>query len=206
MTDTTLHSFGKELDSFFVLVLLNMAFGSLAMAFGMLYMINTVMGLPTPPGTSLFRVIGGAVAMVCFGLGLSWVVSSTRILKGIKGVRREYRCTGGQVPEETLTCWIVRILNHYRGNRQRIRWMTVICMIGGCAFLALGIANLVEGLTAGEMGLSIFAFIAAGINLVAGCASLIFTRYFRRYAAAWDGRLEQTALTEKALQHALEQG
>ena len=204
MTENTLKRFTGELNSFFVLVLLNLVFGAMAMASGMQYMVSSVLGTARLLNTGMSWVYEAAIAMVCFGLGLGWMVSSTRILKGITRVRREYRQQTGPVPPEKLTCWIVRLLGHYRGNRARIHWMVFICILGGCAFLILGIANLVQGIMAGA-GTGIFPILAAGINLTIGCASLASAMFFRRYSAVWDKRILNAAETEYALQQAMEQ-
>ena len=120
MTDHTLQQFGDELKSFFVLVLLNMAFGALALAFGMQIIIATF--LPSAPGEpsslviSTVRILIGITGMC---IGLFWMLTSMKILRGIKGIRKRTRtgARAGPVPAETLTGWIVAILAHYRENR-----------------------------------------------------------------------------------------
>jgi hypothetical protein len=209
MADETLLQFKNELNIFFVLVILNLVFGALAMAFGMQFMIASVLGLTGGQIPAVFRVLAGAISLTGFGLGLSWVLSSAKVLKGITAIRREYREYSDPVSAEILTGWIVRLVAHYRGNRETIRWMTLICAIGGCAFLALGILNIVQGIA----GLAVstdfrmrgLPFIAAGINLTIGFSSLLFCRYFRRYSAAWDLRMDETARSETILERTLEQ-
>ena len=209
MADETLSQFNNELNSFFVLVILNMVFGALAMAFGMQFMIASVLGLAGGQSPAIFSVLAGAISLAGFGLGLSWVLSSAKVLKGITGIRQEYRRCPGPVPAEILTHWIVRLMAHYRENRETIRRMMVICALGGCAFLAIGVLNLVQGMTwtTGSTATWIqgLPFIAAAINLVIGLSSLLFRRYFRRYSAAWDLRLDETSRSEMILERTLEQ-
>ena len=207
MTDETLSQFKNELNSFFVLFILNVVFGALALAFGMQFMIASVMGLAE--GEIPLRALAGAISLAVFGLGLSWVISSVKVLKGITAIRREYSEYPSPVPAEILTGWIVRLTAHYRKNRETIRRMTVICALGGCAFLAIGVLNLIQGITwtadtnaSWTQGLP---FIAAGINITIGLASLLFCVYFRRYSAAWDLRLDETARSETILERTLEQ-
>lgn len=206
MKDETLSQVRNELNSFFVLVILNMVFGALAMAFGMQFMIAAVMGFAG--GEIPLNVLAGAISLAGFGLGLSWVLSSAKVLKGITEIRREYREYTGSVPDEILTGWIVRLTAHYRKNRETIRRMTVICALGGCAFLAIGVLNLVQGITwtadPNASWIRALPFIAAGINLTLGLASLLFSGYFRRYSAAWDLRLDETARSETILERTLE--
>ena len=205
LTETTLNQFKKELDSFVIIVSMNMAVGALAMALAMTYIIVSIQGQTAWQIPALLRIPVAVLFMICFGFGLNWIVASGRILRGVKPVRREYRRRTGPVPDETLTCWIVRVLAHYRENRTTIHWMIPVSIIGGSAFLLLGFSNLAQGIWGADDPFRWFAFTAAAINLTIGCASIACVLYFRRYSAAWDERIETAARSEDALQCALEQ-
>jgi len=204
MTENTLAQFKKELDIFVIIVSMNMAAGALAMALAMTYIIVSIQGQPAWQIPAHLRILVAILFMIGFGFGLNWIAASGRILRGVKPVRREYRRRTGPVPDETLTCWIVRVLAHYRGNRSTIRWMVPISIIGGSAFLLLGISNLAQGIFGADDPFRWFAFTAAAINMTIGCASIACVLYFRRYSAAWDERIETAARSEQALQCALE--
>ena len=45
MNNDTVSQFKNELNTFFVLVLMNLVFGALAMAFGMQFMVTSVLGM-----------------------------------------------------------------------------------------------------------------------------------------------------------------
>ena len=87
--------------------------------------------------------------------------------------------------------------------------MTLICALGGCVFLALGILNLIQGITAqagnGNLWILVLPFIAAGINLTIGLVSLRFSAWFKKYTAVWDYRMEETSRSEDTLRLSLEQ-
>jgi hypothetical protein len=212
MTSTSLQQFGKELKKFFALVLLNLVFGALAMAVGMQVIVATF--LQYPAGETYSFLI--AVARILLGIagvaiGLFWILASAKILRGISEVRKEYRNRAvGPVPDETLTGWIIAVLAHYRENRTVIRWMTLIATAGGLVYLALGIANLVQGsqaLTgAAGQGPWVIAFTAAAINLTIGLVTIYFSRGFHRYSQVWDLRLEQADSGEESLKRVLESG
>lgn len=208
MNTDTLSQFKSEFNSFFMLVLLNMAFGALAMAFGMQYMIMAVLGLPLVQTSPSLRVLAGAISLAGFGLGFMWILSSTKILRGIKGIRREFRSHEGPVPDETLTGWIVRMLAHYRENKKIIPWMITISRLGGCCFVTLGIVNILQGVTAWNAGGNwmdmALPFMAAAINLTLGIATIAISIGFHRYAHAWDIRLAETARNETLLEQTLE--
>jgi hypothetical protein len=211
MTETSLQQFGKELTSFFALVLLNLVFGALAMAVGMQVIVATLLQYPageTPFIIAAARILLGTAG---FAIGFFWILSSAKILRGIGNVRREYRDHAeGPVMDETLTGWIVSVLAHYRGNRTVIRWMTLIAAAGGLIYLALGIANLVQGAQAllgvAGQGPGVIAFAAAAVNLTIGLVAIYFSRWFHRYSRVWDLRLEQADSGVESLKRVLGSG
>jgi hypothetical protein len=152
VSEDTRSRFMAELTSFFLLVILNMAFGALAMAFGMQYIVILVPGLPVWQTNPLIRVPAAMIAMVGFGLGLSWILTSARVLRGVKNIRRESRGSQEPVLPETLTRWIVCVTAHYRENRKILRHMIVICRLGGCIFVTLGMVNLLQEFATGSTG------------------------------------------------------
>ncbi|MDD1660345.1 MAG: hypothetical protein LUQ62_03975, partial [Methanomicrobiales archaeon] len=177
-------------------------------------------------GTSLGFVITqilawGAIAFI----GFRWILSSVKVLEGVAEIRGDYMALEEPVSGETLTGLIIRMLAQYRENRKAIRLMTLVCTLGGAIFLALGVLNLIAGISAavagtgplyiflvraglaGGMGGSLFfPFLAAGINLAIGVVGLFISSWFRRYSRAWDRRLEEASRSEEALRHAMEQG
>jgi len=209
MGNDTVTQFRAELNSFFVLVLLNMAFGALAMAFGMQYMIMAVLGLPLVQTAPALRVLAGIISMIGFGLGLMWILTSARVLRGMRGIRREFRSHAGPMPDELLTGWIVRMLAHYREHKPILPWMITISRLGGCCFVTLGIVNILQGMTAlnasGAWGDIALPFGAAAINLAIGIVTIIISIGFHRYSRAWDERLDATANNESILKRTLEQ-
>jgi|WetSurMetagenome_2_1015567.scaffolds.fasta_scaffold16940_4 hypothetical protein len=209
MTDTSGRRFGKELTSFFVLVLLNLALGALVMAFGMQIMVTAIIEYSGEGYLSVLfsvtRVVIGA-AGIC--AGIFWIKTSAKIFKGIKNVREEYRNSPDPVPDRALTGWIVTLLAHYRENRTVIMQMALIGTIGGAIFLAFGVTNLVQGVqaVAADTGqvYGYLAFFAAAVNMTIGIGTIYFARGFRTYARVWDMRLDQAGKGEESLKQALE--
>ena len=212
MTEHTLEQFGRELRSFFVLVLLNMVFGALALGFGMQIIFATVLqyaaGEPPFPVLTAVRIIA-SVAGIC--IGFFWILASAKVLRGIKGIRKEYRAStgAGPVPAEMLTGWIVAMLAHYRENRAVLWRMTLIGIAGGAFFFALGIASLIQGIfavpaLAGPVPSLIAVFGAAPMNAAIGLVTIIVALRFRRYAGTWDLREKQAGEDEEILKKALE--
>jgi hypothetical protein len=148
------------------------------------------------------QALAGGVLVV---LGLRWILSSVHILSGVTKLRRARRNIEDSAPDEILTRLIIRMMAHYRENRETIRVMTLICILGGLLFLALGTVNLIQAFTEGT-GSGSTSLIAAGINLTIGTVSILSSFGFRTYAAAWDLRLAEASRSEAALQNVLEQG
>ena len=220
---STSENFASELQSFFALCLMNLVFGALAMAFGMQFIVTAALAMAAA-GTfqwfPAFQVLLGWAAAV---VGFRWIFSSIKILKGVTKIRREYRAMEEPVPGETLTGLIVRMMAHYRENWKAIWRMNLISILGGCIYLALGVLNLYEGISALlagsgpayvfiiQEGLAsgvgrtlLISFFSAAINLTIGVVCLRFSSWFRRYARAWDRRLVEASQKEEALKNVME--
>jgi hypothetical protein len=221
----TSQNFVAELRSFFALCIMNLVFGAMILAFGIQFIVTSVLGLADggiSPAFAAVQVLAwGAIGF----LGMRWILSSVKVLRGVTAIRREYRALEEPVSGETLTGLIVRMMARYRENRQSVRLMTLICTLGGALFIALGVLNLVAGILAAMggtgpvyiflvqsglasgIGVPLFlSFAAAGTNLAIGIVSLRLSSWFRRYARAWDRRLEEASRSGEALRHTLEQG
>jgi len=208
MTEGTLTRFKSELNSFFILILLNLVFGALAMAFGVQYIVTSVLGLTDWQSLTLLRIVGGALSLVCFGLGIAWIISSAEIMEEISEIREEFRSRQGPVPEETLTGGIIRMIAHYREHRKTIRRMILVCTLGGICFLVLGIMNSLElisvSLTSGSFTLNSYLLIpSALLTLGIALVSLLSSYYFRNFSNSWDLRLQEADRSEYMLKKSL---
>jgi hypothetical protein len=204
MTDTTFLRFRSELDSFFLLTLLNVVFGALAVAFAIQFIVTSILGLTDWSILPLSRIAAGAISMICFGLGLSWLISSVEIMDGIDDIRTEIKGRTSPISDEILISGIVRMIAHYREHKKTIRTMILVCTLGGFCFLALGILNGLEfasiGLTSGTFTLNSYLLIpSALLALGIAAASLLSSYYFKRFSRAWDLRQDGLSLSEHAL-------
>ncbi|HVP25066.1 MAG TPA: hypothetical protein VMS81_03715 [Methanomicrobiales archaeon] len=202
-------NFSRELHSYFALCLLNLVFGALAMAFGMQFIVTAIIAMSGPGAFGIFPFLQALLGWAAVVIGFRWILSSARILKGVTGIRREYRELGTPVSDEAVTGLIVRMMAHYRENWKTIWRMNLIAILGGTIFLVLGVSNLLQGISAWYAGTglpSFLAFVAAAINLTIGATSLLFSVWFRRYARAWELRLIEAGHSEETLKHSMEQG
>lgn len=211
MTDTIHSRVFHELDSFYIIILLNVVFGALAMAFGIQYMVSSVLGMTGGEPFSLFRILTAAVSMAGFGLGLSWLLSSIEIMDGLSDIRTVVKDRNVTPPDEILTGAIVRMIAHYREHRKTIQTMILVCTLGGFCFLALGIMNSIEffsiSLATGTITLNSALLIpSALLTLAIAIVSLASSWYFSKFSKAWDLRQGEISLSEQALADTLGRG
>jgi NAD/NADP transhydrogenase beta subunit len=83
-------NFGRELRSFFVLCLLNLVFGALALAFGMQFIVAAVLAMAGAGTPELFPLVQAFTGWAAAVVGFRWILSSAKILKGVTRIRREY--------------------------------------------------------------------------------------------------------------------
>jgi len=204
MTDATERRFRGELGSFFRVALLNVVFGALAVGLGAWYVAASVLGATGALPTPAIRRAAGALALAAFGLGLAWLRSSARVLRGAAAIRREFGGHARPVPDEVLTEGIVRMIAQYREHRRTIRTMIRVCTAGGYCLLALGIVSALESasisLSEGTVTLGSAALLpSALVALGAGLTSLYSSYYFSRFSRVWDRRLAETVRGEERL-------
>ena len=211
---TTLSQFRTEIRHFFLVSLLNLVFAAIAIAIGVQYMVTAIIGQtldPLIPGFPVipgFRIFTGAVAMVSFGLGIRWILSTVRIYEGIVTIKDDLTRNGDAITDERLTCLIVRMLAHYRDNRTTIRTMILVCTLGGVLFFMLGIANSLKVLSVTSTG---FAFTVDNLLLIPAMlltlgislASLLSSYYFSRFSLVWERRLHEIGESEWSLKQKL---
>ncbi len=207
--------FKGELRTFFTLSLLNLVFAALAMAFGVTIIVQQATsmagalraGLPVYASPVIL-----VVAVLAFLLGLKWITASARIFGGIEEIREASTALAGQGTEEEVTGLIIRMITHYRENRQVIEQMILVCTLGGCCFLVLGILNSVEfvstGVSSGMFRVDLLDSLllpSALITLCMGLVSLLNSFLFWKYSSVWDRRMEEITRSEAELQRTMEQ-
>jgi hypothetical protein len=214
MQEQTLSQFRSEIRHFYLISLLNLVFAAIAISIGVQYMVTAILGQtldPVMPGFPVipgFRIFTGAIALICFGLGIRWILSTVRIFEGTITIKEDLKKDGDGITDERLTCLIVRMLAHYRDNRSTVRTMILVCTLGGVCFFVLGIGHSLKALSISSGG---FAFtldnlllipamlLTLGISLL----SLLSSYYFSKFAEVWERRLHEIGESEGALKKTL---
>jgi hypothetical protein len=208
MNKQTLTRFRTEIRHFYLVSLLNLVFAALAIAFGVSYIVTAVFGQAAYPAIPGLRVLAGAIALICSGLGISWIVSTVRVFGGVEAIRDDLEAAGERITDDRITCLIVRMLAHYRDNRRTIHSMILVCTLGGCGFFVLGFLNSLKALSFSPGGFGIttdnlLAIPAMLLTLGIALASLLSSYYFSRFAKDWDQRLHEIEESECALKRTL---
>ena len=206
--EATISRFKSEVSHFYLVSLLNLVFAALAIAFGVSSAVAFILGLAPDAGIPFPRIGSGILAMICFGLGLSWLLSTLRIFEGIESIRDTLSMNKGEISGAQMTCMIVRMLAHYRDNRKTIGTMITVCTLAGCGFFILGINICLHALSVTFSGISLTidaALLIPAMLLTLGIAltSILSSYYFSGFSRVWDQRLREIDESECALKKTL---
>ena len=206
--NSSTRQFIKEVRHFHRISILNIVFAALAIASGVLYIVIAVLGLNAGILFGEMRYLAGALALISFGLGLNWLLSTIRVFKGVAVIKRDLDSLNTRGTDEQVTCLIVRMLAHYRDNRATIRKIILVCTFGGCFFFLLGIVNSLEVLTiagtGGTFSVNAMHLIPPMIlSLGIAAASLLSSYYFDSFSTTWDRRLHNIDESECTLKQTL---
>ncbi|MDO9325472.1 MAG: hypothetical protein Q7T80_11005 [Methanoregula sp.] len=208
MMNPALDQFKKEIRHFSRVSVFNLTFAGIAIAFGVSYIVAAVFGMTLDPMMTRFPMLFGAVAMISFGLGISWLLTTARVFEGVVIIGRKLGSEGDAIMDERLTCLIVRMLADYRHNRDTIRTMILVSIVGGVCFLVLGISASLEFMriiwTGAEFPLDAYLRIPSMLVIFGlALASLLSSYYFLNFAQTWDRRLSEIEESECTLQKTL---
>ncbi len=200
--------FKEEIRSFWRLSLWNLVFGSLVMAFGIMFVVTRVQAMALAGTISALPAVTVAFGLIAAVVGMKWILSSVRIFRDVKDIKIASDAAGAGATEEDLTGFRIRMMAQYREKKPMIHTMMLVSLVGGACFLGLGVANVVQiviAVGAGTFPENYLLVPAALLNLAIGVICLLNSLYFRRYSAVWDRRLGEISRSEKMLADAMEQ-
>jgi hypothetical protein len=203
-----LSQFKKEIRHFSLVASANLIIGAVASAAGILYIIAAILGLTAGLVSPELRVIAGAIAMVCFGLGVSVLHVTFGISRGLKAIRDQLEREGPAVTDERLTCLIVQMTAYYRDIRKTLGTIILIGPLSGLCVFVLGIVNGLQAFSLTASGFSVtldsrVMLLAQAITLAIVVSSLLSSHYFTKFAMAWNHRIAEIEASECALKKTL---
>jgi hypothetical protein len=200
--------FKKEIRHFSLVASANLIIGAIASVAGILYIIAAILGLTTGLVSPELRVIAGAIAMVCFGLGASVLHVTLGISRGLGAIRSRLEAEGPAITDDRLTCLIVQMTAYYRDIRATLGTIILIGPLCGLCVFVLGIVTGLEALSLTSSGVSFtldnrVTILAQAITLAIVVSSLLSSHYFTRFAVAWNHRIAEIEASECALKKTL---
>ncbi|WGM89416.1 MAG: hypothetical protein IAX21_06405 [Candidatus Bathyarchaeota archaeon] len=207
MATKTVGKVQRELNSYQGLVTLNLMFGALTMAFGIVFIVQGAMGMVEVQIFLLPEIVLVAIGAIVAGMAVRWLISSAELLDGLTDLKEEYNKNKASLNDENIVSLVVKMTSHYRENKPTIKKMLNISKIAGICFLAGGIYILILAITNLAAGVSTWeVFVQIGgsaANIAMAGASFTIPHFFGNYSKVWDYRLEETTKAEKQLQQQL---
>jgi hypothetical protein len=204
MATQTVAKFQRELNSYQGLATLNIVFGGLAMAFGISFVVQSMLAMVQAQSILMPQVVLAVLGFVASGVSIRWLISSAELLDGVSDLKYSYNENKANLDDENIVSLLVKMTSHYRQNRPRIKTMMTISRIAGICFLiggafalVLATANLAAGVSMWEVFLQV---LGSAFNFIMATASFAIPHFFGKYSQVWDFRLKEAAKAEKQLQ------
>ena len=206
MATKTLVKINRELNSYQGLVTLNLMFGALTMAFGIVFIVQGITGMVEVQGLLLPETVMVTLGGIVGAVAIRWLICSAELLDGLTDLKEDYNKNKASLNDENTVSLVVKLTSHYRENKPTIKTMMAISKIAGACFLVSGAYSLVTALIGiGDASTWEFSLqvLGAGFNFAIAGASFAIPHFFGKYSKVWDYRLEETIKAEKQLQQQL---
>jgi hypothetical protein len=208
MMNPALSQFKKEIRHFSLVMTTNLIIGTIASAAGILYIIATILGFTSTLVSPELRVIAGAIALVCFGLGASVLHVTLGISRGLGTIRDTIEREGPAITDDRVTCLIVQMTAYYRDIRKTIGTIILIGPLCGICIFILGIVTGLEAFSITSSGFSFtmdsrVALLAQALTLAIVVSSLLSSHSFTKFAMAWNHRIAEIEASEYTLKKTL---
>lgn len=214
--------FGREMDSFFFLSLMNVVFSSIAMGLSIALTITSLVTSIKAIADGYAIAIGGIYLvfppqLILVGLGIvaaivsgRWLIASSEILSDVDDIKDAYKESLGADGGDAITSLIVRAMAYYRERRATIRRLCVISRLGGACFFASAAAQAINGALqlygAWDPTGALLVVVSVLLSLGLGIAGFLTPRFFSRYSTTWERRIRDGERAEGELIKLLEGG
>lgn len=212
MGETASRRFKTEIRHFYMICIMNFIFAALAMSFGISIFVQKLLSLTETTAITesvIYSVFILLLAVTAVISGFFWLLKSITIFEGVESIKDEFDEMGAGFSEEEITGLIIKMLSHYRDNKDSIGKMILVCTIAGICFFLLGIIKSIEFIiitpASVEFSLNCYLVIPGMIfTLAIAFTSLYSSYYFSKFSKIWDVRLREIEESEKILQKTLE--
>ncbi len=208
MSHSTAQKLQRELNSLFGLTIINIVACSLALAFGVYFLMPNLILVATTLTVSAEQVgliILGGLALT---VAIRWLVSSAEIIEISSDLSSSLskQKKNNTLDEDVLTGLIVKLTAAYRENKSTINLMVTISKIAGVGFGIAAALSLASIIANGVFNIPLWTaaqFSNVAINAVMSAVCFLIPHFFGRYSTVWDQRLMHTEKAEAELEKVL---
>jgi hypothetical protein len=209
METNTAKKLQHELNSLQGLSIINIVCSSLALSFGVYFLIPNLISVVTTRAVTVNQVGLVTLGAIAFVVAIRWLISSAQIIdvtsKLNDSLKKQKK--NKTLDDEALTGLIVKMMAAYRENKPTLQLMITISRVAGVLFAVSALFALIGLITSIALNASVWATIVQALNLAMGLATasacFIIPRFFGKYSLIWDQRLKQTVNAEAQLQKQL---
>ncbi len=196
---------GRELASFYALVLMNIVVGAVIMAFSISYGVQSIMALiSTLSVIALLQTLPMvAMALAAFAIAIWWLIKSAEIFSEADEIRDEF---GRRDTDEGVgtTSVIVRTMALYRERKVTISRMILVSRLAGILLLGIGAYSLGSLVLQGALADSPLALGSIAINFGIALVALYVPHIFSIFSRSWEERLAKGEEVEAKLRGVVE--
>jgi hypothetical protein len=209
MATNTAQKLQHELNSLQGLSIINIVCSSLALAFGIYFLMPNLIEMATNGNVQLNQVGLVILGALAFVVAIKWLTSSAKIIDVTSklNVSLSKHKKNKTLDDEALTGLIVKLVAAYRENKPTLKLMTTISKIAGALFAVSSALALIAIVTNIASNGPLWATLAQTSNMAIGLATaaacFIIPHFFGKYSLVWEQRLKQTANAEAELQKQL---
>uniref|UniRef100_A0A7C3J1T7 Uncharacterized protein n=1 Tax=Candidatus Methanomethylicus mesodigestus TaxID=1867258 RepID=A0A7C3J1T7_9CREN len=214
--------FGREIDSFFLLSVMNVVFSSIAMGLSIALSVTSLVTAIKAIADGYAIVVGEIYLVfppqiILVGLGIvtaivsgKWLIASSEILSDVDEMKDEYKESLKAGGEDAITSLIVRAMAYYRERKATIGRLCMISRLGGACFFASAAIQAINGAIqlygAWDPAGALLVVVSVLLSLGLGIAGFLTPRFFSRYTMTWDQRIRGGERAEGELIRLLEGG
>jgi len=203
MTSNLLKQINKEIYIFLSLSVVNIIFGAISLAMGIVLIVNNLLNLINLNifiDISLLYIIAG---FGLAGIGFWWLLYSVSLMDFITDIQIKFLKKNQKITEEKITSLIVKMVSYYRKYNTNIRRMIFIARLGGLFFIINGIISTVDLFYKINPynQLSNYYMQIAGILLmfIWGILSFLIPRFIKKFATLWEHRIKKSSEAEETI-------
>ena len=208
MTTNLLKKINKEIYIFLILSVVNIIFGAISLAMGIVFIVNNIFNLINLQiiiDISLIYIIAGFGLV---GIGFWWLLYSVSLMDFITDIQMKFFKKNKKITDEKITSLIVKMVSYYRKNKTNIRRMIFIARLGGLLFIINGLISTIDLFYKINpyIQLSNYYMQIAAILIVFiwGILSLLIPRFIKKFATLWEHRIKKSSEAENIINKLME--